>query len=61
MRFKKGSVDKSWQEQAQAFKAEAEKLPYGKEREALELKARQLENASQINRWITSPGLAAPT
>ena len=46
MRFKKGSVDKSWQEQAQASKAEDEKLPYGKEREALELKARQLENAS---------------
>jgi hypothetical protein len=33
-------------EQAEALKAEAEKLPYGKEREALQTKARQLELAS---------------
>jgi hypothetical protein len=35
-------------EQAEALKAEAEKLPYGKEREALQTKARQLELASNI-------------
>jgi hypothetical protein len=50
----------TWQEQAEALKAEAKKLPYGKKREALEMKARQLEIASQINKWISSPGLQPP-
>ena len=50
----------SWDEQAKAFKVEAEKLPYGQEREALERKARQLEVASQINQWVSSPGLQPP-
>jgi hypothetical protein len=31
----------SWHDQAKAPRAEAEGLPYGKEREALEMKARQ--------------------
>jgi hypothetical protein len=51
---------RSWREQAETLKAEAEKLPYGKEREALEMKARQLEVASHINEWISSPGLQPP-
>jgi cell division protein FtsB len=55
---KKGSA--SWHEQAEALKAEAEKLPYGKEREALEAKARQLEITSKINEWLSSPGLQPP-
>ena len=38
----------SWHEQAEALKAEAEKLPHGKEREALETKARQLEITANI-------------
>jgi hypothetical protein len=42
------------------LKAAAKKLPYGKEREALEMKARQPEIASQINKWISSPGLQPP-
>jgi hypothetical protein len=50
----------SWHEQAQAFKVEAEKLPYGKQREELERKARQLETASRINEWVSSPGLSPP-
>jgi hypothetical protein len=53
--------EQTWQEQALAIRAKAEKLPYGKEREALEMKARQLEMACQIRKWVTSPGLAAPT
>jgi hypothetical protein len=53
--------EKTWQEQALAIRAKAEKLPYGKEREGLETRARNLELASQIKKWITSPGLAAPT
>jgi hypothetical protein len=55
---KKGSA--SWREQAEALKAEAEKLPYGKEREALESRARQLELASNIDQWLSSPGLQPP-
>jgi hypothetical protein len=51
----------SWHEQAEAVRAEAKKLPHGKEREMLERKARQLDTASQINQWLTSPGLTAPT
>jgi hypothetical protein len=44
----------------EALKAEAEKLPYGKDREALETKARQLEMAANINHWLSSPGLQPP-
>ena len=47
-------------EQAEAFKRQAEKLPYGREREELLLKARQLETASNINAWVSSPGLSPP-
>lgn len=49
----------SWQEQAETFKVEAERLPYGEEREALERKARRLQTACQINQWISSPGPSA--
>jgi hypothetical protein len=38
----------------------AERLPYGKEREALERKARQLEIAAKIDKWVSSPGLQPP-
>jgi hypothetical protein len=50
----------SWQEQAETFKVEAERLPFGEEREALERKARQLEIACHLNQWISSPGLQPP-
>jgi hypothetical protein len=50
----------NWHEQAEALKAQAEKLPYGKDREALERKARQLETAFHINEWVSSPGLQPP-
>jgi hypothetical protein len=36
-------------QQSEDVKSEAEKLPYGKEREALVRKARQLKTASQID------------
>jgi len=61
MRHKKRSIEQSWRQQAKTLRAEAEKLPYGANREALERKASQLETASQINQWISSPGLARPT
>jgi hypothetical protein len=39
------------EEQAGTFKIEAERLPYGQEREGLERKARQLKIASHLNQW----------
>jgi hypothetical protein len=60
MGSKKLSLEEKWHEQAESFKREAEKLPYGKEREGLLRKARQLETASHVNQWISSPGLSPP-
>jgi hypothetical protein len=57
---KKLSPEQTWREQAEAFKREAEKLPYGREQEQLLLMARRLETASHINEWVSSPGLSAP-
>jgi hypothetical protein len=59
MGTKKLSPEQRWHEQAEAFKREAEKLPY-KEREKLLLQARQLETASHIKEWVSSPGLSPP-
>jgi hypothetical protein len=50
----------NWHEQAETFKAQAERLRYGNEREALERKVRQLDIASHINEWVSSPGLQPP-
>ena len=58
---KKLSPEQKWHEQAEAFKREAEKLPYGREREELLLRARRLETASHIGKWMSSPGLSPPT
>jgi hypothetical protein len=58
---KKLSIEQKWHEQGEAFKQEAAQLPYGKERDELLRKARQLETASQINKWVSSPGLTPPT
>ena len=41
MGSKKQSSEQKWHEQAEAFKREAEKLPYGRERDELLRKARQ--------------------
>jgi hypothetical protein len=35
-------------------------LPHGRERELLFRKARQLETASHITEWLSSPGLKPP-
>jgi hypothetical protein len=57
---RKLSLEQKWRQQADAFRREAEKLPYGKEREELLRLARQLETASHINEWVSSPGLSPP-
>jgi hypothetical protein len=43
-------------QEAHRVKVRAKTLPHGKERELLSLKARQLETASHISEWISSPG-----
>jgi hypothetical protein len=58
--MRKITIEQDWLQQSEAAKTEAQKLPYGKEREALVRKARQLETASQINQWLSSPGLQPP-
>ena len=57
---RKITIEEKWLQQSETAKSEAEKLPYGKEREALVRKARQLKTASQIDRWISSPALQPP-
>jgi hypothetical protein len=54
------TIEQKWHQQSKEAKREAEKLPHGKEREALIRRARQLETASQINQWLSSPELQAP-
>jgi hypothetical protein len=42
------------------LKEQAKTLPHGQERELLSRKARQVETASHISEWISSPGLQPP-
>jgi hypothetical protein len=46
--------------EAQRVKERAKTLPHGKDRELLSRKARQLETASQLSQWLSSPGLQPP-
>jgi hypothetical protein len=57
---RKTTIEQNWHQQSEEAKREAEKLPHGKEREALLRKARQLKTASQINQWLSSPALQPP-
>jgi hypothetical protein len=57
---RKIKIEENWHQRSEAAKNEAHKLPHGKEREALVKKARQLKTASQINQWLSSPGLSPP-
>jgi hypothetical protein len=59
--IKKKTTEQKWHEQSEAAKDEAAKLPYGKLRNQLLQKARQLQTASQISLWLSSPGLQPPT
>jgi hypothetical protein len=55
------TIEQKWHQLSETARGEAEKLPPGKEREALERKARQLETASQINQWLASSELKPPS
>jgi hypothetical protein len=54
------TIEEKWHQQSEVAKNEAKNLPHGKERDALIKRARQLETASQINQWLSSPELKAP-
>ena len=54
------TLEQKWHQQSEAAKQEAEKLPPGKERDALARIARQLKTASEVNQWLSSPGLKPP-
>jgi hypothetical protein len=54
------NIEQKWHQQSKEARSEAEKLPHGKEREALIRKARQLNTASQINQWLSSSELQPP-
>ena len=60
MRKQKRTIEEKWHDQAEAYREEAAKLSHGREREQLLRKARQLETASHMNDWLSSPGLAPP-
>jgi len=57
----KKTVEQKWHEQSEAAKQEAAKLPHGKLKSELLREARQLETASRISLWLSSPGLLPPT
>jgi hypothetical protein len=56
----KQTIEEKWRQQSEAARKEADKLPYGKQRDALVRRARQLLTASQINEWLSSPALQPP-
>ena len=58
---KRETIEQKWHEQSEAAKQEAAKLPHGKLKSELLREARQLETASQISQWLSSPGLQPPT
>jgi hypothetical protein len=59
------SVPHSFEENIAAEKAKLEaqvaRLKPGPQRDGLFRKIRQLETASHVNEWLTSPGLQPPT
>jgi hypothetical protein len=57
---KRITIEQKWHQDSEAAKAEAEKLPHGRDREALVRKARQLHTASQLGEWLSSAELKAP-
>ncbi len=56
----KQTLQQKWREQSEAAKREAKQLLHDKQREHLLRMARQLQTASQINEWLSSPALQPP-
>jgi hypothetical protein len=54
------TIEQKWHLQSRALTSEAEKLPHGKDRDALMRIARQLETASHLLQWIASAELQPP-
>ena len=54
------TLDDRLAHEAERLRQKALTVPARKERESLLRKVRQLETASQINEWLSSPGLQAP-
>jgi hypothetical protein len=44
-----------------SLRKQAEGMPHGIRRDELLRKAGQVDAASQVNKWLTSPGMRAPT
>jgi hypothetical protein len=65
MQHRPQSVLQSFENQITAEKSRLETqaagLPPGPQKDALLKKVRQLETASHVNEWLTSPGLQPPT
>jgi hypothetical protein len=58
---KRKTTEQRWHEQSETAKEDAAKLPHGKLKTRLLREARQLETASHISLWLSSPGLKSPT
>jgi hypothetical protein len=58
--MRKVTIEQEWRHQSEVAKREADKLPHGRERDALVREARRLQTASQINQWLSSPELKPP-
>jgi hypothetical protein len=56
----KPTFEEKLHQQSQDAKNKAQKLPHGKERDALIKRARQLETASHVVDWLSSAGLRPP-
>jgi hypothetical protein len=60
-RFKKDqSLEARLSEEAKRLRAEAKLLPPGAVGDEMLRRARQAELASNMNEWLTSPGLRSP-
>ena len=56
----KPPFDQRLAQEALRIQEQVKSLPHGNERELLVRKARQVETASHISEWISSPGLQQP-
>jgi len=54
------SLEERLAAEARRLHEEAKLLPHGALREILLRKARQCDTGSQVNRWLSSPGLQTP-